>query len=72
MASDESLPNHHRGATRAGDDVLAKTTVTLPRNLIAIADRLVVERKRQAPSFNRSALLEEALRDYLTRQEVEA
>jgi hypothetical protein len=65
MQHDETLPTNHRGSARAGEDTLAKTTVTLPRNLLANADRVVIERKRQEPSFNRSALLEEALRAYL-------
>ena len=65
MPREETLPTNHRGTARAGEDVLAKTTVTLPRNLLATADRVVIERKRQEPSYNRSALLEEALRAFL-------
>ena len=52
---------------RAGDDTLAKTTVTLPRALIAAVDRAVITRKQREPSFNRSAFVEEAMRAHLHR-----
>ena len=57
----------YRGAARAGTDSLAKTTVTLPKALITDTDLAVIDRKRSEPSFNRSALVEEALRAWLAR-----
>ena len=62
----------YRGAARAVDDALAKTTVTLPKALLAAADRAVIERKLLEPSFNRSAFVEEAMRAYLKRRGLKA
>jgi metal-responsive CopG/Arc/MetJ family transcriptional regulator len=66
MAKPSVAVGQHRGASRAGEDTLAKTTVTLPKGLIAQADRAVIDRKQLEPTYNRSALVEEALRAWLT------
>ena len=68
MAKPSTAVGQYRGVARARDDTLAKTTVTLPKGLIAEADRAVIDRKQLEPTFNRSALVEEALRAWLSRK----
>jgi metal-responsive CopG/Arc/MetJ family transcriptional regulator len=53
----------YRGSTREGP--LVKTTITIPRDLLHDIDALVNTRKLADLSFNRSALIELALRLHL-------
>ena len=53
----------HRGADR--DEALVKTTITLPIDLLTELDVVVTYRKQADRSFNRSALIHEALTRYV-------
>lgn len=56
-----------RGNRRGNGAPLMKLSITLPKDVVLKADAHVLERKGIAgsESFNRSALIEEALRAYL-------
>lgn len=56
-----------RGVKRAASGELVKASITLPKELLTSVDLAVVDRKRSEPSFNRSALIEEALLAHMTR-----
>ncbi len=55
----------YRGRHRSSNGRLSRITVTLPDDLLEAADTRVLERRRDAKGFNRSALIEEALQIYL-------
>ena len=54
-----------RGKNRAPGSTLKTLSVTLPADLIRMADSYVLEQKQAASGYNRSALLEEALKSFL-------
>lgn len=55
----------YRGKGR--DDKLTKTTVVLPTDIVNQMDRIVADRKFYNQGFNRSALIELALRTFLAK-----
>ena len=55
----------YRGKRRSENGSLTRITVTLPDDLLQRADERVLQRRRDAQGFNRSALIEEALRSLL-------
>lgn len=59
----------YRGKSRAPGSALRTLSVTLPANLVLQADAFVLDRKQSVPSYNRSALIEEALRRFLSARE---
>jgi hypothetical protein len=62
--------NGYRGQDRSGGEELQRLNVTLPSDVLLEADLYVAKRKRQAGqgAYNRSALIDEALRQYLARE----
>lgn len=71
--SEASMPKRAlRGVKRAVSGELVKASITLPRELLTSVDLAVVDRKRREPSFNRSALIEEALLAHMTRAWVDS
>lgn len=61
----QSTDRVYRGLSRAPGSTLKTLSVTLPVEVVRNADLYVVERKQSVPSYNRSALIEEALRAFL-------
>ena len=55
----------YRGKERSENGSLTRITVTLPDDLLERTDLHVLERRRDARAYNRSALIEEALRAML-------
>ena len=65
MTEASAVKRSHRGVARAASGELVKASVTLPKELLQDVDLEVLMRKRSEPSFNRSALVEEALRAHM-------
>ena len=57
----------YRGRNRSSSGELARITLTLPSDLLFSADTHVLKKRRHAKAYNRSALIEAALRAYLKR-----
>jgi metal-responsive CopG/Arc/MetJ family transcriptional regulator len=55
----------YRGRQRGNDQQLLKVIVTLPKELLTELDIVVTHYKQEDRSFNRSALIHEALALYL-------
>lgn len=55
----------YRGKGRAPGSNLRTLSVTLPADLVRAADAYVLDRKQDASGYNRSAFIEEAVRNYL-------
>jgi len=58
----------YRGQARADGQPLRTLSVTLPADVVGDADMFVLQRKQVANGYNRSALVEEALRAFLEAQ----
>ena len=65
MAQSSEAKRPLRGVARADSGRLVKASVTLPRELLLDVDYAVLMRKRIEPAFNRSAMVEEALRAHV-------
>lgn len=61
----EEQPARYRGRQRGNDQKLHKIIVTLPKQLLTELDIIVTHYKQEDRSFNRSALIHEALTLYL-------
>lgn len=57
----------YRGKARADGQALRTVSITLPADVLTEADTYVVQRKQVSSGYNRSALIEEALRAFLAR-----
>lgn len=57
----------YRGQARADGQPLRTLSITLPADVLVEADTYVVQRKQASSGYNRSALIEEALRALLAR-----
>jgi len=75
MGDFSKLPNQSnkptgtfRGKSRSEQGSLSRITVTIPDELLEQADLYVLQRRRGAKGFNRSALIEEALRSLMDRE----
>jgi metal-responsive CopG/Arc/MetJ family transcriptional regulator len=55
----------YRGRERADGEKLLKVIVTLPKSVLTELDIVVTHYKQEDRSFNRSALIQEALALYL-------
>lgn len=55
----------YRGRARGEGEELLKVIVTLPKSILTELDIVVTHYKQQTRSFNRSALIQEALSLYL-------
>ena len=55
----------YRGRDRADGEKLLKVIVTLPKSILTELDIVVTHYKQETRSFNRSALIQEALSLYL-------
>jgi metal-responsive CopG/Arc/MetJ family transcriptional regulator len=55
----------YRGRDRADGEKLLKVIVTLPKSVLTELDIVVTHYKQEDRSFNRSALIQEALALYL-------
>jgi metal-responsive CopG/Arc/MetJ family transcriptional regulator len=64
--ADQGVKRALRGVARAASGELVKASVTLPRELLLDVDYAVLMRKRTDPAFNRSAMVEEALRAHVS------
>src|SRR5690625_2548435 len=58
----------YRGKDRGDGQPLKTVSITLPADVIESADMFVLRRKQSASGYNRSALVEEALREFLKPQ----
>ncbi len=58
----------YRGQARADGQPLRTLSITLPADVVVDADTFVLHRKQVASGYNRSALVEEALRAFLEAQ----
>lgn len=58
----------YRGKARAEGKPLKTLSITLPADIVSQADMFVLHRKQDASGYNRSALVEEALRAFLEAQ----
>lgn len=58
----------YRGQARADGQPLRTLSITLPTDVVVDADMFVLQRKQSASGYNRSALVEEALRAFLKAQ----
>ena len=58
----------YRGKDRGDGQPLKTVSITLPADVIESADMYVLRRKQSASGYNRSALVEEALREFLKPQ----
>jgi metal-responsive CopG/Arc/MetJ family transcriptional regulator len=55
----------YRGRNRGDGEELQKVIVTLPKSVLTELDIVVTHYKQESRSFNRSALIQEALALYL-------
>jgi|SRR5690625_2295254 len=59
----------HRGAARAQGQPLRTLSITLPPELVSRADAVVLQKKQSTASYNRSALVQDALEAYLEERQ---